>query len=226
MPFHNLVEFLLHRINYLEIILKQFLPILTASKAKQKQKGAISMFQNKKVTGALAVALTVGTLLTGVVSGGEVFADQSKTTVQSPIKQKNAVLLLETKKLAKQGKVTTSGEFKLGSAKSEIVKKWGNPDKDSKQKSGELKYSKRQVSFFVGNYDGHKDSVYSLHNFDKRYANVSYKDVKNTLGAGKEYKGKNDGYLTYEVGGNILTFYFNVKNGTFTNIKYVEVTLP
>lgn len=70
--------------------------------------------------------------------------------------------------------------------------------------------------------------MYQLRTTDKRYASVTYKEIQKTLGKGNVYKDKQGGYVSYEVAdAKSLTFYFNVdKNGNFTKIKYVEITLP
>jgi hypothetical protein len=181
--------------------------------------------QRKSVKGMLVVAFTVGTLLTGLVSTGEAHATSKPHSItQIQTKQNNKQLLQQTKKLAAQGKVKTSGEFKIGSSQKEIEKKWGKADKDSK--SGEMKYSKRQTRFEIDDFDGHKQSAFLLQTYDKSYSSVTYEELKKELGAGGEYKGKKDGYVSYDVDGNTLTFYFTVNKGKFEKITHVEVTLP
>ncbi|WP_028777940.1 DUF4309 domain-containing protein [Shimazuella kribbensis] len=181
--------------------------------------------QKKSIKGMLVVALAVGTLLTGWVSTGEAQANSNpKSSVQQSTKQNHAQLLQQTKKLAAQGKVKTSGEFKIGSSQKEIEKKWGKADKDSKD--GEMKYSKRHTRFEIDDFDGHKQSAFLLQTFDKSYSSVTYEELKKELGTGGEYKEKNSGYVSYNADGNTLTFYFTVNKGKFEKITHVEVTVP
>jgi hypothetical protein len=174
----------------------------------------------------LTTMLGVGTILVGTFVPNEVHAANSHYSIAHTAIQKenHTALLDQTKELATKGKVVTSEEFGIYSTQKAIENKWGKADKNSPE--GELRYSKRSTAFYLDKFDTPTEAVYLLKTTDKRYANISYSEVKKRLGKGSEYKGNDSAHISYDAKDYALTFYFPVdKQGKIGNVKSVEVSV-
>ncbi|WP_028777809.1 DUF4309 domain-containing protein [Shimazuella kribbensis] len=156
---------------------------------------------NKTIKTIVATTFTVGTLLAGFSQIGLVDASPIVPTQQSTTQQQNhQKLIKETKQLAVEGKVINSESFGLDSSRDAIVKKWGKPDPDSDAQT--LFYTKRQIVFEL-----QKNKVKTVDSMDKRFENITEKEIKQALGKPNDVKRYEDGTeMYYKAGKHTLCF--------------------
>lgn len=171
---------------------------------------------------ALAFSLATGLLVTGtaITTIKTTHAAPNTKMVTTMHKQSHQQTIKNIKKLAIQGKTVNSENFSLQSKTSNIVKKWGKPDEGSD--ANYLYYSKRNISFHA-----QKEKVVGIYSADKSYFEITYKEVKQTLGKPvKEVKGEDGVYVTYKAGKNTLqfAFYYNYEGTGPSTLKEVFVS--
>ncbi|WP_028778852.1 DUF4309 domain-containing protein [Shimazuella kribbensis] len=188
----------------------------------------------KTVKKIMVTTLAIGTLITGFsyVNGAQ--ASEQTHTMQVSEKQNHKQLLLQTKKLADQGRVITSKDLGIGSSRRAIEAKWGKPDKNSKK--FDLKYSKHSTNFYFSVDDEKQKSAFNVETSDKRYSAVTYDEVKKTFGkANEEWFEQNDEgefeyYVSYVVAGkkhyDLQFCFYSDKNGKKGKFKHVAVNDP
>jgi hypothetical protein len=171
------------------------------------------------------------TVVAYTVAAGLVIAGTATTTIQTtyaapdlkvvvPIQKSDQATIQHIKHLAASGKTVNSENFGLGSKIQSIKKHWGNPDEASDETY--VYYNKRNINF-VADYG----KVAIINSTDKSYFNITYKEVKKTLGkAVKEVKGEDAVYVTYKAGKNTLTiaFYYDNAGTAPSTIKQVSVS--
>jgi hypothetical protein len=171
---------------------------------------------------AIVFTLATGLLITGTSLTTINVSDAApKSKIEATVQQKShQAAIKKIKNLATQGKTVNSEKFALRSRTSAIIKKWGKPDEGSDE--AYLYYSKRNISFAAEN--GKVETIYSA---DKSYFDITYKEVKKTLGKPvQEVKGEDGIYVTYKAGKNSLefVFYYNDEGTAPSTIKEVSVS--
>lgn len=159
----------------------------------------------------LACTLLSGSLL--AVSSQTYAAPVFTTKVDH--QQQHEKTLLQTRDLAKQGKVINSETFGLKTSKQEIVKKWGQPEESDSSSDGYLDYQKRGIKFLLSS-----NQVDMLVSSDKNLTSITYKEVQKVLGKGSsdESDGKGDTFgVQYQAGKHLLTFIFPKKSNQNSN---------
>lgn len=167
----------------------------------------------------IALSIATALLLTGVAlpSIHTAEASEQKQEVQA-INIKHQATLNNIKKLAFQGKTINSENFGLHSKASDIEKKWGKPDYQSK---GALTYKKRGMDF-----DLRFGKVVKIYSTDKSYQSITYQEVKQTLGKPvKETKAGDGYYITYRAGKNTLELAFTYNKDRTGPAKFVAVNV-
>jgi hypothetical protein len=157
---------------------------------------------------AIAFSLATGLLVTGsAISTIQTTHAASNTKVVSPTTQSQQTTIKKIKEFASQGKTVNSENFALQSKTKDIVEKWGKPDPSSNP--NEFFYVKRGVGFIV-----EKGKVVKIFSGDKSYDEITYKELKQSLGKpDKETKKEDVGvFLTYKAGKNTLQFIFYYQN--------------
>lgn len=121
----------------------------------------------------IAKGLLVTAILTGVplVGSLQTNAAPPPVVVQKDVAQQT---LNETVRLAKVGRVINSEQFGVGSTKSAIMKKWGNPEESTKEY---VNYTKRKVAFSLK-----QGKVVNVTTTDKRVLAISYDALNKKLG--------------------------------------------
>lgn len=167
----------------------------------------------------IACSLATGLVLTNVAPGIINHSYAAPRTKIQIVQVKHQAQVQKIKKFAVAGKTVNSDCFGIGSKVSHIKKKWGKPDAGSDNRY--LSYSKHHISFeAVG---GKVTKIYST---DKSYWNITYKEVRKSLGKPvKEVKGEDAVYLTYKAGKHtlIIAFYYDNKGTGPSTIKEVTV---
>jgi hypothetical protein len=162
----------------------------------------------------LAYTLIAGSLL----AGGQAF-HMYTSTVQAEQQQSNAQILLQTKDLAKQGKVISSEDFGMGSNKNDIIKKWGPPEGEFDDKWILSYAKKRSIQFGL---EGNK--VSGMNTSDKNLTSITYNEVQKVLGKGVLHKDMGDMFeVSYQVGKNTLVFTFPVLDNKNPEVFGVSV---
>lgn len=162
---------------------------------------------------------------------GFVGCSLSDASADSTQQKNDQQVLDKTIDLAKQGYAinTEKEKIKLGSTGSEVKKKFGQPDNNDS--STYYVYSKKRLQFFLDETEGtpeNKRPVISIGTTDRRYENITYKQVQEALKGYKkvsERKGEDAIYVTYLVGSNFLVFdfYYDEKGQNPDTIKEVHV---
>lgn len=184
------------------------------------EKGMMNLKSWKR--SALAFSLATGLLVTGtaITTIKTTHAAHNTKVVTLMHQQSHKQTIKKIKKLATQGKTVNSEKFALQSKTNDIVKKWGKPDEGSD--ANYLYYNKRGMSFHA-----QKGKVVGIFSVDKSYFDITYEEVKQTLGKSiKEVKGEDGVYVTYKAGKNILkfTFYYNNEGTEPSTLKEVSVS--
>ncbi|WP_028776225.1 DUF4309 domain-containing protein [Shimazuella kribbensis] len=170
---------------------------------------------------AIAFSLATGLLITGTaITTIHTTHAAPNTKIVSPVQQQsNQATIKKIRNLASQGKTVNSEKFGLQSKTNDIVKKWGKPDSGSD--ANHLYYDKKGIGFIA-----EKGKVVKIYSGDKSYWDITYKEVKQTLGKPvKEVKGEDGVYLTYKAGKNTLVFAFYYNNEGTEPSTLGEVTV-
>jgi hypothetical protein len=173
------------------------------------------MYKNGITFRVVAVLLLLGVAFTMI----NIVDAATKQQEDSSMHMKNLALLKQTISLAQSGKTINSENFGIGTKANDIVKKWGKPDYPDS--TYELYYQTHSTSFFIKS-----GKVSSLTSFDKRYFDVTYKEVIQAYGKPVKQTFGDDGvYVQYKVGNRVLEvvlFYDNAGKNADT-IHYVHV---
>jgi Skp family chaperone for outer membrane proteins len=157
---------------------------------------------------AMVFTLATGLLVTGtsLTTINTSHAAPNTKVVVPKHHQSHQQTIINIEKLASQGKTVNSENFGLQSKTDDIIKKWGKPDEGSDENW--LYYSKRGMDIVA-----EKGKVVKIYSTDKSYYDITYKEVKRTLGKPiKEVKGQDGHYITYKAGTNTLEFAFYYNN--------------
>ncbi|WP_240874064.1 DUF4309 domain-containing protein [Shimazuella soli] len=127
-------------------------------------------------------------------------------------------------KLAKQGKATNTGNFRLlSTGKKDIIKQWGKPDKQSKYM---IFYQKKEARFNLNadsSYDD-KDLVIGIDSYDSRNKSIHLKTVERTLGKPLYTVQEQGKYVIYyEAGKYLLSFTFSRPSKKNANPTFLAV---
>jgi hypothetical protein len=165
--------------------------------------------------------IIVATLMLGVaITSLSTPTYASLNTNHAHVQQDHRHVIEKTEQLARQGKTINSENFAIGSTGEDIQKKWGKPDSNNSSEDA-YTYSKRNIEFFLS-----KGVVTHIVSYDTNYKNITYQEVKKTLGQpSKETSGDDAFYATYECGKKLLmfSFYYDKSGKIPDTIKQIVV---
>lgn len=133
-------------------------------------------------------------------------------------------LLLQTIRFAKQGRLATNKEFRIGSTTKDIITKWGKPDKDSDEIM--WNYDKHYITFHLDPLTSEK--INNIYTNDPAYSKLTMKAVKAVLGrpVNAGYYDGSQLYLMdyYLSNGYVISFYFKLEQkGKLSTCTGVQV---
>lgn len=157
---------------------------------------------NNSIKTVVATTFTVGALLAGISQIHIAHASSIPSVQHQYTQQQNhQKLIKQTKQLAAEGKVINSESFGLGSSRNAIIEKWGKPEESD---ANSLFYEKRKILFELK-----ANKVTSLDSLDKKFQNITEKEVRQALGKPDKVKHYEDGTeLYYKAGKHTLCFVF------------------
>jgi hypothetical protein len=139
-------------------------------------------------------------------------------------KKDNEQIIKRIYELASEGKLYLSGPFKLGSHKSELISKWGNPDRNDQ---GVYYYDNRRVTFVLD--DSKNVRMIDNYGMNSKYTDIkltfTVSEVKNALGKptyNTEHRASPGATLCYDLpNGYHLQFHFYEDK-----LEMLTLTLP